>query len=254
MQNARKMIKTEPIELTGDVMDEVTIDDGVDREEDSANGMKSADKAYNLIEARIVQIKYPPGYLLSEQQLSQELGISRTPVREALRRLAVDKLIEILPRKGAFVTDVEIKQYLHMLDLRQQLERFVATRAAKRGTDSQRQKMAQIIDELRNGMAAPDQAVFVFSDRAYKDLIVESSRNPFIGNIIAPMHAHSRRFWYFYRDRWNQDEAQTAIAHHLAVMEAVAVGDEAAADSAVQTLFGYLERFARRVLQSEYGL
>jgi len=211
-----------------------------------------ADRAYKIIEARIVQLKYPPGHSLSEHQLSQELGISRTPVREAFRRLAIDQLIEILPRRGAFVTDVEVKQYLHLLDLRRQIEKFMAIRAAKRATPQQRAIMAQLAAELRAGMMDPEQAVFVYADRAYKGLIVEMTRNPFVAGIIAPMHALSRRFWYCYRHQWNEDEAQVAIRHHLLVMDAVAAGDEAAADRAVQTLFGYLEGFAHRVLHNEH--
>lgn len=211
-----------------------------------------ADRAYKIIEARIIQLQYPPGHALSEYQLGTELGISRTPVREAFRRLAVDQLIEILPRKGAFVTDVEVKQYLHLLDLRRQLETFLAMRAAKRATLQQREAMAQLAAELRAGMMEPEQAVFVYADRAYKDLMVEASRNPFVANIIAPMHALSRRFWYYYRHQWNEDEAQVAIRHHLLVMDAVAAGDEAAADRAVQTLFDYLEGFAHRILKNEH--
>ncbi|MBV6273425.1 GntR family transcriptional regulator [Alcaligenaceae bacterium CGII-47] len=214
----------------------------------------AADHAYHVIEARIVQIKYPPNYLLSEQQLSKELEISRTPIREALRRLADDKLIQILPRKGAFVTNIEIKQYLHLLDLRHQIERFAAVRAAKRRTEKQSQRMQELVIELRAGIMAPDQAVFVYADKAYKDLIVEATGNPFISGVIAPMHAHSRRFWYYHRSRWSQNEAQKAINCHLKVMEAVAAGDEASADQAVQDLFEYLEGFAMRVLKNEYTI
>lgn len=225
-----------------------------DNEDTNESASNSADRAYSLIEGRIVQIKYPPGFVVSEQQLCEELGISRTPVREALRRLAVDKLLEILPRKGAFVTKVEVKDYLHLLDLRQQLELFVAVRAAKRRTEQQREKMKRLIMELREGMTVPEQAVFLHADREYKDLIVEASRNPFVTNIIASMHAHSRRFWYYYRAQWRENEAETAIMHHLQVMESVEAGDPEAADRAVRELFVYLEGFAHWVLHSEYKL
>lgn len=213
-----------------------------------------ADHAYHVIEARIVQVKYPPQHALSEQQLSQDLGISRTPIREALRRLAEDKLVQILPRRGAFVTDVEVKQYLHLLDLRKQVEWFAAARAAKRQTLVQRERMKVLIEELRAGISAPDQAVFVFADKAYKDLIIEASQNPFIGGILTPMHAHSRRFWYYHRDHWADDEAEQAIAGHLGVMEAVVTGSEEAVTEAIQTLFEYLEGFAHRVLHKEHTL
>ncbi|NYT76935.1 GntR family transcriptional regulator [Alcaligenaceae bacterium] len=234
------------------------------RSSDAANGIavpsaefdskNAADHAYHVIEARIVQIEYPPDFMLSEQQLGNELGISRTPIREALRRLADDKLIQILPRKGAFVTHVEIKQYLHLLDLRHQIERFAATRAAKRRSEEQARHMHNLINELKEGIMAPDQAVFVYSDKAYKDLIVEATGNPFLGGVIAPMHAHSRRFWYYHRNQWSSHEAELAIERHLNVMEAVAMGDEDAADVAVQKLFEYLEAFALRVLKSEHTI
>lgn len=184
--------------------------------------------------------------------MSQELGISRTPVREALRRLAVDKMTEILPRKGAFVTTIEVKEYLHLLDLRKQLECFAAVRAAKRSTDEQRARMRKLVKNLREGKRAPNQEIFLYADKEYKDLIIEASKNPFIGNIISPMHAHSRRFWYYYRRYWHANESDEAIEAHLNVMEAVANGDVEQAEATVKALFVYLEGFAHRVLQSEY--
>jgi len=216
--------------------------------------MSLADRAYRIIESRIVRLKYPPGSALSEYRLSLEIGISRTPVREAFRRLAAEQIIEILPRKGAFVTDVKLDQYLHILDLRQELESFIAVRAARKASPEQRERMKRLALDLRAGVGDPEQEVFVLTDRSYKDLIVEAARNPFVGSIVAPMQALSRRFWYYHRSQWENDEPVVAIRHHLAVMDAVACGDEAAAQVAVAKLFEYLESFAMRVLKSQFKI
>ncbi|MDD9728009.1 GntR family transcriptional regulator, partial [Roseovarius sp. SK2] len=85
--------------------------------------MTLTDRAYEMIETRIVALDLEPGQVLSESQLVEELGIGRTPVREALQRLAAEGLVVVMPRRGVMVSEINIAKQLQLLELRREVER-----------------------------------------------------------------------------------------------------------------------------------
>ena len=93
-----------------------------------------ADQARTRLEELVVTLQLPPGSVWSEAQLSDKLGIGRTPVREALQRLQTDYLVKIVPRFGAQVTDINVSQHLRLLEVRRVLERLITESAARRAT------------------------------------------------------------------------------------------------------------------------
>ena len=101
----------------------------------TSNGRESlADQAYNLVERMIVTLELIPGAVFSESELSEQIGIGRTPLREALQRLASDRLVVALPRRGMMVTDIHVTEYLALLDTRRVLDRLIVVRACRRST------------------------------------------------------------------------------------------------------------------------
>src|SRR5687767_7049582 len=90
------------------------------------------DRAYTEIEELIVTLQLEPGSAVSEQMLSERLGIGRTPIREALQRLARERLVTILPRRGVVVSAIDVAAQLRLLEVRRELERLVARGAARR--------------------------------------------------------------------------------------------------------------------------
>ena len=92
------------------------------------------DRAYRLVEELIVTLALPPETILSEQSLAARLGIGRTPIREALQRLARDGLVVILPRRGILVSQINLKTQMRLLEVRRELERLMARGAAERAT------------------------------------------------------------------------------------------------------------------------
>jgi DNA-binding GntR family transcriptional regulator len=92
------------------------------------------DRAYRLIEELIVTLALPPETILSEQSLAQRLAIGRTPIREALQRLARDGLVVILPRRGILVSQINLKTQMRLLEVRRELERLMARGAAEGAT------------------------------------------------------------------------------------------------------------------------
>ena len=102
------------------------------------------DQAYVALEEMICTLRLEPGEVLSEGALSQTLGIGRTPVREALQRLAREGLVTVLPRRGILVSEFNIGKQLRMLEVRRELERLMVRSAASRATADERTRFAAI--------------------------------------------------------------------------------------------------------------
>src|SRR6266508_6921634 len=100
--------------------------------------------AYRLIEEQIVTLRLRPGDVLSEQMLSAVFKIGRTPIREALQRLAREGLITILPRKGILVSDLNPRNQLLVLEVRRELERLLSRAGAQRATPTQREQLLAV--------------------------------------------------------------------------------------------------------------
>src|SRR5580693_3266566 len=102
------------------------------------------DKAYRALEEEIVTLRIPPGTVVSEAILSRRLGVGRTPVREALQRLAREWLVVIMPRRGIVVSEIDPVRQLRLLEARREIERLLARSAAKRATSVQRVQFWEI--------------------------------------------------------------------------------------------------------------
>src|ERR1700741_3359151 len=123
------------------------------------------DQAYNRLEERIVTLKLAPGAILSEQVLSSELGIGRTPIREALQRLAREGLVLVLPRKAIIVTDTDPRRQLLVLEGRRELERLLARASAERASQAQRRRFSEIADGMEAAARDNDDIAFMRLDR-----------------------------------------------------------------------------------------
>lgn len=213
----------------------------------ASNGSESlADQAYDLVERMIVTLELQPGTVFSEVELSEIIGIGRTPLREALQRLAGDRLVVALPRRGMMVTEINGSEYLALLDTRRVLDSLIAVRACRRSTPEQRRLLKKCADEIRIAAGEDDMDAFMRLDRSCDDILEKSARNPFAAQLVAPLHAHCRRFWSMYKH--NGDLTQSASLH-AAIMEAVADAEENRAREASDRLIDYLEHFTREALE-----
>src|SRR5579871_3949643 len=123
------------------------------------------EKAYRLIEELIVTLQIPPGSVVSEALLSARLGIGRTPIREALQRLARERLVVVLPRRGIMVSEINVRTQLRLLEVRRELERLIARSAARRADDAQRRQFRAIADAMGAAARSNDDITFMRSDR-----------------------------------------------------------------------------------------
>lgn len=201
------------------------------------------DQAYATLEEMIVTLKLRPGAAVSEVRLSQALGIGRTPIREALQRLARERLVTILPRRGIIVTEINIKSQLRLLEVRREVERLVARSAARRALPAERARFAALADIFEQSARTGDETRFVRTDREFNDLCTLAARNEFATGAMTLMHSLSRRFWFIH---YKQAADMPATAKlHAAIARAIARGDARAAGQALDRLIDEIEAFTR---------
>jgi DNA-binding GntR family transcriptional regulator len=209
-----------------------------------------AEQAYDVIEEMIVTLVFPPGAQLTEAKLIDETGLGRTPIREALQRLADVGLIDIAPRQGTTVTNINVNDQLLLLEVRRELERLIAISAARRRTDQQSAVFAEMAIEMRRAAATDDYLLFLRVDRVFNQCIAESAANRHLLKAIAPIHALARRFWYKY---YRPYDLPIAAIAHAKIMEAVLSSDPVSAGKASDALLDYVETFTRSVEISARG-
>ena len=204
-----------------------------------------AEQAYAAVERMIVTLELAPGALFSEGELAERVGIGRTPLREALQRLASERLVTAIPRRGMRVADIDLTDVQALLETRRVLERLVAQTAARRATPEQRGELATVADAIRAAAARHDLDGFLRADRDGDALLEAASRNPYAAQTLSALHVHCRRLWV--RFRHAGDLVESAI-HHSDVLRTVASGSESAAAAATDRLLDYLDDFARDAL------
>ena len=201
------------------------------------------DRAYVALEEMLCTLRLEPGVVLSEGVLSETLGIGRTPVREALQRLAREGLVKVLPRRGVLVSEFNVKKQLRMLEVRRELERLMARSAASRATSEERARFEAIAREMHESADAGDDIRFMRLDRELNVLLSQATRNEFASEAISLMAGLSRRFWFMHH-RQAGDLALISRLH-ADIANAVAAADEAAAAAASDLLLDHIERITR---------
>jgi DNA-binding GntR family transcriptional regulator len=206
------------------------------------------DRAYRELEEMIVTLQLSPGTILSEQTLAVRLKIGRTPIREALQRLARDGLVVIMPRRGIMVSEINLRLQLRLLEVRRELERLMASLAAERATPDERREFAELAEAMIAAAAKADDIAFMRLDQRFNILVANAARNGFARRSMGLMNALSRRFWY----QHYQEVADMPLAAklHAAVAEAIAQKKVKAAATASDRLIDYIEDFARKTLDT----
>jgi DNA-binding GntR family transcriptional regulator len=203
-------------------------------------------RAYRALEEQIVTLRIPPGAIVSEAILSRRLAVGRTPVREALQRLAREGLVVIMPRRGIAVSDIDPVRQLRLLEARREVERLLARAAARRSTPAQRRRFTAIADGMDAAAAQADDTAFMRLDRDYNLLLLDAAANEFAAAAMSLMNGLSRRFWYVHYEQ--AADLPLAARLHAAGARAVASGDAAAAAQASDALVDYIEDFARKTI------
>jgi DNA-binding GntR family transcriptional regulator len=210
---------------------------------DFAPAQSLTDRAYAEIEEMIITLRLAPGSAISESDLSAHLGIGRTPIREALQRLARERLVSIFPRRGIIVTEINVASQLRLLETRRELERLIARSAARRATDDERDRFRALAAAFEAAAKANDDVTFMRIDRDFNVLCSAASHNEFAAGAMSLMHSLSRRFWYIHYKQ-AADMPLTAKLH-ADIARAIAAGDQERAARASDRLLNLIEKFTR---------
>jgi DNA-binding GntR family transcriptional regulator len=201
-----------------------------------------------MLEERIVTLEIAPGAVVSESALSKQLRIGRTPIREALQRLARERLIVILPRRGIMVSEINVGSQLRLLELRREVERLLARSAARRRSESERKAFRSIAEGMERAARKSDDRAFMRLDRAFNLAVTAAARNEFAAGAMSLMHGLARRFWYVHYKRVADMPLSARL--HADIARAIAEGDEKRSAAAVDKLLDYIEEFTRATVET----
>jgi DNA-binding GntR family transcriptional regulator len=215
-------------------------------------GETQAQEAYRILEEMIVTLKLPPGSKISEKALNRSLGYGRTPLREALQRLAIEGTVKILPRSGVIVSEIDIAEQLNLIEVRRELEKILAGRAARLAMDDQRQAFLEMARQFDRAARENDDGIFIETDREFNSLVVATAGNKYLAYAIGPIEAQTRRFWYLHFRRFG-DLPHVALLH-ANLARAIGANDEPGARKGSDALLDYVEEYTRKTLQFVGGL
>jgi DNA-binding GntR family transcriptional regulator len=213
---------------------------------EAADATSLADQAYYRIRERIVTLELPPGSLVSEKDLMEQLGLGRTPVREALRALARERLVEVFPRRGMFVSSVEVRDLAGLSEVRLTLEPRAARLAAERATDDDRARIALLLKELEHVRDSPDERALIDLDQRIHRHIYECTHNPFLAATLNEYYVLTLRIWFLALDRVARLE--DAVREHRELLQSIRAGDGDRAEEAMRRHIAGFENAIRRVL------
>lgn len=208
--------------------------------------------AYERIEELLISLQLSPGSTLRTQDLQELTKLGRTPVHQAVRRLAAETLLDVQPRNGIRVTPIDLGRERRLADLRRDMDRFVISAAMSGMQGNERARLSHIMRQLQDGQDTIALEEFNIWDKAFDMLMIQASREKFLERSLRPLKALGRRAGYLdIKYISHQQGLNDTINHHLAIMQAVLDGDVANAQKKSDDLVGFgimmLDRLERNI-------
>ena len=186
-----------------------------------------SERAYAELRERIVTLQLAPGTALREDELMSELAIGRTPLREAVKRLALENLVAVQPRSGTYVTSVDAADIVHIAEVRAELEAHAAELAARRLDAEMRRRAEALLEQVRTLGREAGGDELMHTDEAIHRLAWEGSRNPYLIETLERYYALSLRVWYLVID--HVPALGSAIHDHADLLGAILAQEPARA-------------------------
>ena len=206
-----------------------------------------ADRAYAALTDRLIMLEIPPMAPIDDVAVAESLGVGRTPVREALKRLEVDRLVISYPRRGTFATGVDITDLAYISEIRVQLEPLAARRAAEGSGEAVRGKLAELAETIRtNDVRTMARDELMHWDMRVHRAIYRAAGNPHLEDTLVRYNNLATRIFCLFLDRIAHFDPH--IGEHVGLLEAIAAGQgKKAADLARDHVTGF-EKAIRAVL------
>jgi len=193
-----------------------------------ASAESLSEQAYGQLRSRIVNLEFAPGDVLREDELREQLGIGRTPIREALQRLEREHFVNVVPRQGIFVTGIDVSELSMLFETRMVLEPYAARLAALRGDDRTWDEMEAALATTANATTGME---LLAIDRTCHELMWQAASNRFLVDTLDMLYAQSDRLWHLYLA--DVSDPGHAVEEHIAILNALRTGDSDMAASLV---------------------
>jgi DNA-binding GntR family transcriptional regulator len=204
-----------------------------------------SDEAYQRLREKIVTLELPPASPVDENQLMKELRLGRTPIREALQRLAHENLIVILPRRGTLVADLNASDLQKIFELRLELEPYAARLAAERATPEQITEMEALFADSDGVIRRGDHHQLIRLDHQAHRLIALAAQNEFLEDTLERMYGHVLRLWYVSLHKVSR--LREAIEEHRDIVAAIRAHD---GERAAQIMRAHVSGFQTEFLSA----
>jgi DNA-binding GntR family transcriptional regulator len=199
--------------------------------------------AYQQLRKMIVRLDLAPGDVLREEELRDQLGVGRTPIREALQRLEREHFVTVLPRRGMYVSGIDVSELSMLFETRAVLEPYCARLAAMRGTDDDWANMeAALAKTKKRGVSRIEHLAI---DRTCHEIIWAASGNRFLLDTLDMLYAQSDRLWHLYLAE--VADMEHAVEEHTAILDALRAGD---ADSCAALVETHVQSFDEQVREA----
>jgi DNA-binding GntR family transcriptional regulator len=203
-------------------------------------------RAYELIKQKIVTTEMPPGGVIQEAALMAQLGLGRTPIREALKLLEAEHLVTVSPRRGMFVTPINISDLAKLQEIRSVLDMLIVRLAAQRVTSTDLAQMHAWVEQARVALDGGDMRSLMTIDQRFHELLGVSTRNELLARENERLYNLSARIWYYYLDRLCPDDL--ALDALVDVVRALETGDASGAERAMSRHISDFSESIRRCM------
>jgi DNA-binding GntR family transcriptional regulator len=209
-----------------------------------------ADRAYLQLREEIIRVQLAPGTLLSEEELTQRLGMGRTPIREAIQRLSRDGLITVLPRRGTLVSEINIHDLATIYEVRARLESWASRLAAERATPADHRELQERLDELAALTEDGGFEELLTVDRRIHRFVYRCAKNPFLAETLDQYHNLSLRILHVAMTRYPSltPRLDDVVHQQRTLLEAIRAGDGDTAERVAVEHLSVFEREIRGVL------
>lgn len=202
------------------------------------------EQAYAAIKQRIITFRYEPGHYLNENSVSKDLGIGRTPVHQALNRLMLEGLVEVIPRKGVIVKPVSLHEVKQIVEARLGVEPYAVRIAVDRAHAHHLERLREILDTATSALKDRDVERLMELDRDFHGTIAAATGNPVLSEVLSNLHDRSLRLWFISLN--DQKHLLGVQSEHQEIFDAICHRD---ADLAAERMSAHIQAFGDNVSQ-----
>ncbi|MBS5334221.1 MAG: GntR family transcriptional regulator [Anaerovoracaceae bacterium] len=196
---------------------------------------------YEELKRQILVGEIAPGTRMMEVEMAEDMGVSRTPIREAIRKLEKEGLVTIEPRRGAYASEISVKDMVDVLEVRQDLEGMAAALAAEKVTEEEKQAFIKVNSEYEEAIKSGNTEEIIRCDELFHQLIVSYSGNKTLNQLLSQVQELALRFRYIYYDDFYRYEKMPK--EHEQIEEAILSGDSQKARVVAEEHVMKLKRF-----------